>query len=477
MKLLVIGIDALDPGFLKENIEGLPNIKKLAQNGILGEYDGYVYGYGSCDNWISLYTGVSPETHGTIKNTYIKTGESTKITDYEHLDPFWKVLNENGYKVGMWKALRTSPPQDIEGYMASGEVALEDGLEDSNLWCNEPIFTLKNRELAELIKGKAPKMPMPKGPEYLGYSWEDVWENTSILKALMTEDYFRESISAYKDNLEYQIDSIRKVNAQEKVDLFWFYDPIYDFISHFVNHDTNKTVLKEVLLVVDWFVGELIDILKPENIILLSDHGQLSFGEHFPNTSLEIKKEAFGVAEQSIFVDDQIFMPARNGGVLTASHSLKASIILSGNLFDKDKEIKGMRNLDFYPLLLEMFDCEVPEGREGYIHSLLIKEQYINEGLLYPNEQTVEEFLLIANLPVYEMNAFINQFYLKNRFIKINVFTDLKYKKIYSVNPQVNNILTSPMELKNSEKITRIIIPTLYDKYNLYYEEYCNFIL
>jgi predicted AlkP superfamily phosphohydrolase/phosphomutase len=460
MKLLVIGIDALEPGFLKENIEQLPNIKKLSSEGILGDYDGYVYGYGSCDNWISLYTGVKPEEHGTIKNIFIKTGESTQVNDYEHLNPFWTVLNDNGYRVGMWKAMRTSPPQNIDGYMASGELALEDGLRDSNVWSNEPVFVKEKSYLSDLVKEPAPKMSMPPGPEEYGYSWTEVNNSPEVLKNIMTSEYFKGAVEEYRSNLKYQLDCIKKVNDLEKVDLFWFYDPIYDFISHFVYHDAKRVVLKETLKVVDWFVGELLNIIDPENVILLSDHGQLAYGEHFPNTTLEVKKEAFGLADQSIFTDDKIYIPARNGGFLTAAHSLKATFIASGPIFNKNKQLGKMRNLDIYPLLLEIFECKIKNQREGLIPDILNKKKYINEDFKAPFIQDYKSVLIISNMPVYDMNAFINQFYLGNRFMDIYIYSEEKYRTTYEVNPQIKEVITSQSSVKVYSLLDKIVIPT-----------------
>lgn len=73
MKLMIIGIDGLPPDILFANIDLFPNIKKLCDNGIKCEYDAYAYGYGSRDNWISLYTGLDPKQHGTINNEYKDT--------------------------------------------------------------------------------------------------------------------------------------------------------------------------------------------------------------------------------------------------------------------------------------------------------------------------------------------------------------------------------------------------------------------
>lgn len=471
MKLLVIGIDAVSPDILFNNLDILPNISRLVEDGTSGSYIGYTYGYGSRDNWISMYTGLTPEQHGTVNNTYRDTGKFPRLYNYSHQSPFWKVLNEKGFKVGMWKGISTTPPEPIEGYIASGEYAYEDDAKDSEIWSDAIQFHPSLSHYEEKLVGSPPKLVMPQSPEDIGLSWTQLNENPELYLKLMTPEYFIESLNYLQDMLNYHLENIKQMSKQEPVDLFWFYDLIFDFLSHFQMHDPNKKVVIQALNIIDDFVGQLIDILKPENVIFISDHGQLSFGEHFPNMSIEHKKEAFGLASQSHFVDEHIFLPARNGGVLTSSHAPEATFIGVGPMFEKGKKLNNeYRTIDIYPLMLEMFDCVVPEGRSGYVPNILTKENYVNKT--YPKNVQEEDVLIVANKPVYELNAFINQYFLRHRFHRIHVVTEEKYLPAYEVNVHVYDCFKVEDFLKIQSNYYKIIIPTENTKYSLNYEYY-----
>lgn len=102
-----------------------PNIKKLKDYGAYCEYHTYTYGYESRDNWISLYTGLTPKQHRVINKKYKNQNRYPNTNDYKDKEPFWQLLNKSGLKVGIWKGLSTTPPEEIDGYMISGEINYE----------------------------------------------------------------------------------------------------------------------------------------------------------------------------------------------------------------------------------------------------------------------------------------------------------------------------------------------------------------
>jgi len=74
-------------------------------------------------------------------------------------------------------------------------------------------------------------------------------------------------------------------------------------------------------------------------------------------------------------------------------------------------------------------------------------------------------------MPVYEMNAFINQYFLRNRFHDIYIFADQKYKETYEVNPLVVECLTYQKDT-TEYCFESVILPTENDKYSLNFKEY-----
>lgn len=457
MKLLVIGIDAMMPELVFNNLDEYPTLKKLVSSGIAGSYDGYVYGYGSHDNWTSMYTGLEPKEHQIIKGIYQPKGRLPRLYDYSNSETIWKVLNENGYKVGLWKGLVTAPPEDINGYMVSGELAFDKFFEDPEIAIDGHMFTEKDEHLREVFVGDFPKRPTPKNPEAFGYTWEQLYENPSLINRFLDENYFEEGYEYLKQMLDYSLVNIRNVNQKEPVDMFWFYNGILDYLGHFTMHDFNRTQLKKAIKLIDSFVEEMLKIFNPENVIVLSDHGQKSYIDHFPNCSIEIQREAFGLAEQCLLTGDNIVMEARTGGFMSSFHSLKGTMILSGKDF-KTGDLKDVRNLDVYPLILELFKCKVPVNRKGFVPDVFKKISYINKRISEVKPTTNRRVLMIETCEVNMFNSYINDYYNRYRFDDIYIYGPEKYRSIFLANEQVKGF-HSIEEGYEPDNFERIIVP------------------
>ena len=114
MKLFVFGIDALDPKILFGYLDEFPNFKRLIEQGASGILEGYCYGYGSYDNWASVYTGLSPQKHGIIGSGASK-GTVPSIEHIREHRCLWDVLNARGVTTAFVRGLMTNPPLAIDG--------------------------------------------------------------------------------------------------------------------------------------------------------------------------------------------------------------------------------------------------------------------------------------------------------------------------------------------------------------------------
>ncbi|MEL5900047.1 alkaline phosphatase family protein [Clostridium sporogenes] len=436
---MIFGIDALTPKLVFENLELFPNIKKLCENGMYGDYDAYAYGYGSSDNWISLYTGLTPKQHGVIGNTYKDTGRPARREDYEGEKPFWNLLNAEGIKVGMWKGLNTSPPKKINGYMISGEPNFELDWKSDPLANIKPIFCNEDKELKKFIIGDIDRPPMPKTPEDFGVTWEALLKDNSIAKTVLKKDYFHEGVEYFEKELTFYGKNIINMQKNNPVDMIFFYTPIYDFIAHFQQHDTSKEELLTAIKIVDNFIGMILSELVTENVILMSDHGIEALADNFPNTPINIQKEAFGWSDKSIWLEDgQIVTKGRNLAFLSGIHSLKGTFIISGDKIQRGK-IENMRTVDFYPTILELFDIKVPENREGFVLDIFKNKVIINKDKLLNQEKIKpKNIAIIQDIEVSEFNRIINEVFLSNRFCNITIVGEEKYKNIFNANLRVN---------------------------------------
>ncbi|WP_408955687.1 alkaline phosphatase family protein [Natroniella sp. ANB-PHB2] len=462
MKLLILGIDAMDPDVIFNNLNKLPNIKNLVSKGCYGDYDAYAYGYGSSDNWISLYTGLTPKQHGIIGNILRVYDRTPRREDYADKKPFWELLNKKGVTVGLWKGLNTTPTRKIDGYMIGGEPNYEIDNQNDPLGSAKPLFCEEDKKLKEYISGNIENPPMPRKAQDFGFSWDELLENPDLINQILTDDYFEECVDYLKKELNYYKDNIINMQEHRPVDLLFFYTAIIDFLAHFQMHAPKKRVIIEAYKVVDNFIGEMIEKLNPNNIIVMSDHGIKALADFFPNTSTKIQKESFGWRDKSIWLENgQIITKARNKGIMSGIHAIKGSFIATGEDI-KPSKLEEMRTIDFYPTLLELFDIKVPKGREGYVLDIFKDKEIINkEKLLTKDKIKRENIAIIQDMEVSEFNRVINEVFLDHRFAKITIFGEEKYKNIFSGNPRIDDfIIVDDFELdfKELEEYDKVFI-------------------
>ncbi|WP_252255063.1 alkaline phosphatase family protein [Clostridium sp. ZBS12] len=442
MKLMIFGIDALPPDVVFENMDLFPNMKRICDEGIGCSYDAYAYGYGSRDNWISLYTGLTPEQHGVINNQYKDTGREPILDDYKDKQPFWQLLNVNGISVGMWKALSTTPPEAINGYMISGEISYEADAYENPYASLESVFNEKDKSLVKYISGKVKNYPVPVSSDDMGYTWNDVLSNPKIASDILKDDYFHKAVEYLDENLKYFKSNIINMQQNNPVDVCFFYNQLIDYIAHFQLHDKKKKEVIKAVKLIDDFIGEIIDALNPENVMIISDHGIKSWNSNFLNATLEMQKEMFGLRNEAVWLENgSIVIRARNKGFLSAMHDIKGTFIAGGNLI-KQIELNEMRTVDFYPTLLELFDINVPDGRDGFVLDIFKKKNIVNlDKLLHKNQVIRKKIAIVQNIDIPRFNTVLNKIFLSYRFYDITVIGEKRYKDAFLSNPRISNIV------------------------------------
>lgn len=444
MKLMIIGIDAMDPRILFDNIDMFPNMKKLCEDGSSSSYDAYAYGYGSRDNWVSLYTGLSPNQHGIIKNINTSTKMIPNYNDYKSEEPFWKLLSNNDIKSAIWRGLATSPGEKINGYMITGEVNYEfDGTrikyESMEPQCYKDDIHIGN----ELIKKSIGYPLPPKNPLDYGFTWGEFFEDNSLLDEILKKDNYYESAYLYLEKeLDYYKQNIKNMQIKYPTDVLFYYTSTLDLIQHFQSYDPSRRIVLDSMKLIDSFIGDLMDELNSENVIIMSDHGISSLKDVLKSDDIEIQKEAFGWRDKSIWLKNgELVTKARNGGLLNGLHDIKGTFIISGKDIKKGK-INDMRTLDFYPTLLELFDIKIPEDREGYVLDIFESKEIVNKDKLLKDEEIkYKKILLVQNMGVPEFNTVINEVFLDHRFHEITLICEEKYMSIFEVNPRLKEVL------------------------------------
>lgn len=440
MELLILGIDALDARIVKNNIDLFPNMKSLIDKGVFADYRAYAYGYGSNDNWMSIYTGLTPKKDEA--NKIFKNGFPT-IDDYNGHNPLWEMIEKQGKKISLWKLLMISPGKKLKGYTVSGEVDFEIKEYRSRYWDFDPVFIEEEKYLEKYLeKEKLGEPELPKKIEEYGYTWDELKENTALAEKILDTPYFAEGIFEFlKKECDLYSKNIVNINKIRPVDVLFYYTSTLDAFQHFQLYDKSKTAIKQAIRVVDEFIGKLVSELNPKKVIVLSDHGQSSLSEALPNVPEDIQREAFGWTDNSIWLSDgTIVSKARVKSFLSGIHDVNATFIAAGEGI-KHKELKDMRTLDIYPTLLEMFDIKVKDDREGYVVDIFKDKKIINKDRFLEEEKIVyKKIAIIQNIDVPKFNNVINEVFLDNRFSEITVFSEEKYAPIFKGNPRVNHI-------------------------------------
>ncbi|WP_050606988.1 alkaline phosphatase family protein [Clostridium niameyense] len=461
MKLMIFAIDALPPDVLFNNINEYPNIKKLKENGMYCQYDSYTYGYGSRDNWVSLYTGLTPQQHGVINNQYKDEKRYPNMNDYKEREPFWKMLNKQGLKVGMIKGLATTPPDNIDGYMISGEINYDADAEIIDEYYSlNPVVTNKDRYILKYINTNLEKQPVPRSEEYFGYRWNEIKESPQLLNGILKDDYFHEAVEYLKSNLEYYKKDIINLQDNSPVDVCFFYTQLIDYISHFQSHDLEKKEIKKAIKIIDEFIGMVISKINPDNVLILSDHGIKGWQESLGNSPVKLQREMFGLRDSAIWLENgAIIIKARNKGFLSACHDIKGTFIISGKDI-KTGKVKDMRTIDFYPTLLEMFDVKIPSHRKGFVLDVFKNKKIVNEDKFITNSgNNTINIGIIQNIDIPAFNKVVNEVFLNNRFCNIKVLGEEKYKETFLYNPRIDEFIgiknkkINKHDLQNFDKV------------------------
>ncbi len=261
-KIVVIGIDGLDPFLLRKWEKTLPNIHKLCddnsnlacrQTGIAIES---TFPPDSICAWTSIFTGQGPAEHGLIESIdYLSNKKSVTDEDrsiYFKGKTFWDIAGNKGGNVCVINPFIAYPAWEVNGMMVSGPV-----FEGGNITAY-PESLLAKYDFPPL--GGIVEFPQKK--ELNGFI------NRS---KNMTEQLADVSLKIYKDY---------------NPDLFFVTFLTLDRIKHFLWRFTDKEdifypgrnafedTIKDFYLIFDNIIGKFIDSLSNDaSLLIISDHG------------------------------------------------------------------------------------------------------------------------------------------------------------------------------------------------------------
>jgi predicted AlkP superfamily phosphohydrolase/phosphomutase len=123
-KVLIVGLDALTPRLVEKWVaeDRLPNIGHFLSAGAWGPMNS-VPNRNSAPAWSTMVTGLNPGKHGV----YWFTEDKPETYEYGFINgsfrrgkAFWRVLSEEGQRVGVINVPLTFPAEEVNGVFVSG---------------------------------------------------------------------------------------------------------------------------------------------------------------------------------------------------------------------------------------------------------------------------------------------------------------------------------------------------------------------
>lgn len=446
LKTFILGADALRPEEVLGRKELFPNIEKLIDKGASCAYSayaqrGYECSYLSETNWATIYTGLEPEEHRIAYP--VKAGRDfvVKMNQFEGLQPFWKVLNDNQISVGLWAADDCDYPVEVDGYVVSAnwrgiEEPQENRCASRNIQvCEKDLF------IKDIVKETPPPRLYPKLLSTQGYQYEELKNDEEIAWTAVQKYHFQDSIENFRQELEYYFQAMKRVQMVRPVDVLYFYTPTTDLIAHGCMYCDNNEVLLQAYQVLDEYVGKIMEEFQPDNMVVMSDHGMVNFSELINCSDREVQKEAFASRDEVLWLKNgYIAFEGHNGSLLFSSHAIKGTFIAAGKNIKKNI-LNEMRIIDIYPTLLELMNCKIPEKRNGYVMDIFNKNICNKGRVLHDSDIKYENIAIIQTHEPWIMDIIINEIYREKRFSKITIIGDERYREIFEGNQRVEKFV------------------------------------
>lgn len=253
-KVIVLGIDALDPALLERWKGDLPNFARIMDEGYFAPLES-TKPPDSIPAWITIYTGMQPWQHGIVDSVdYLDIKKGSQAVDVGTFrgKTFWDKAGEKGKRVCVINPLLAYPVWPVNGIMVNGPVFITGDAQ------THPEEIARKYDLPEL--GGMADFPDRKD-----------------LKGFLdrTEQVTRDQAAFALDLL-----------ALEEWDVFFLCLLTLDRVMHFLWRYTDpddptypgpnplENSIKEFFILLDSLIGRFMDRRSPDQALLIvSDHG------------------------------------------------------------------------------------------------------------------------------------------------------------------------------------------------------------
>lgn len=252
-KLVILGIDALDPDLLERWKDDLPNISRLMDSGDFRRLES-TKPPDSIPAWVTIFTGMHPWQHGIVDTMDYLDFKGGASLDTSALvgKTFWDRASEAGRRVCIINPLLAYPVWTLNGIMVNG-----------------PVF----------ITGEVQAQP----PQILeGYKIPELGGMTDFPK--------KSELGAFVERTEFVTRDLARFGLElldrEEWDLFFLSFLTLDRVMHFLWRYMDRAdpthpgksgledAIKRFFILFDGVVGEFVSKLSGgQALLIVSDHG------------------------------------------------------------------------------------------------------------------------------------------------------------------------------------------------------------
>ena len=247
-KTIIIGIDGACWEYMEPLLEEgrLPNVKKMMDMGSYGILESVLPPV-SPVAWSSIITGTNAGKHGIFSWTSMdrKGSHEPVNSTMRKVSPFWKYLNKEGLKIGVFNIPVNYPAEEINGYIIPGF--------DAPANHKDSVYP---KDLYGVIKEKY--------GDFLNKLPLDLLCNPKALMEMGIEVYFQKYCFSEEMRTNLALD------LTKECDVVLFNYMITDHLNHQIR---EFEFVKKAYCFVDRMIGKWLKMFPKENYILMSDHG------------------------------------------------------------------------------------------------------------------------------------------------------------------------------------------------------------
>jgi len=353
-RTLLVGLDGADWNVVDPLLARgrMPRLDRLIRGGVRGRIR-TIEPILSPVLWTSIATGVVPGRHGILDfvATTDREGERVPVTSSQRrVKAFWNMLSESRVRVGVVGWWATWPAETVDGFIVSDRVAYQLAgvrpLEERDR--RGKVYPADADDLVVSV-ASAPESILPADLASLMRLPADE-AGLPPAQARLVED-FRTVLASGRT----YVGAALALAARERPDVIAVYLEGTDTVAHLfmpfappplpgvdpAGQQRFGRTVDAYYEHVDGLLGRLIDGIRPETVIVVSDHGFKS-GDNRPLTESRI---GFGAAADW--------------------HRKYGIIVLNGPPFRKDAAIEEASVLDITPTILRLSGLPVGEDMDG----------------------------------------------------------------------------------------------------------------